>query len=81
MNCYPKHLVVLRNTGTYILYSDGNVVFYKDNICNNIYQNDILSCTLTMVKSPCNTKITFTTSNGYIVVLKSNHYDFDQCLF
>lgn len=65
--------MVLRNTGAYVLYSDGNVVFYKDNICHNVYQNDILCCTLTMVKSPCNTKIIFTTSSGHIVVLKSNY--------
>ncbi|XP_025209201.1 WD repeat-containing protein 6-like isoform X2 [Melanaphis sacchari] len=70
-NCYPKHLVVLSNAKTYVLYSNGYVVSYKNNTSNNVYQNDVLCCTLTMVKSPCETKITFTTSSGHIVILKS----------
>jgi len=72
-NCYPKHLIVLSNTCTYVLYSDGHVVLYKKNISYNVYQNDILCCTLTMVKSPCETIVTFTTSNGYIVILKGKY--------
>jgi len=72
-NRYPKHLVVLSNISTYVLYSDGCVVLYKNNTSNNIYQNDVLCCTLTMVKSPCETKVTFTTSSGHIVILKSKH--------
>jgi len=72
-NRYPKHLVVLSNTGTYVLYSDGHVVLYKNNTSHNIYQNDVLCCTLTMVKSPCETKVAFTTSSGHIVILKSKY--------
>jgi len=75
-NRYPKHLVVLSNTATYVLYSDGHVVLYINNISHNIYQNDILCCTLTMAKSPCETKITFTTSSGHIIILKSNFFFF-----
>jgi len=75
-NRYPKHLVVLSNSGTYVLYSDGFVVLYENNISHNVYQNDILCCTLTMVKSPCETKITFTTSSGHLVILKSKYYHF-----
>lgn len=74
-NRYPKHVVVLRDTSTYVLYSDGNVVLYKNNISHDVYQNDILCCTLTMVKSPCETKVIFTTSSGHITILKSN-YDY-----
>jgi len=72
-NHYPKHLVVLNNIGTYVLYSDGLVVLYKNNTSHNIYQNDVLCCTLTMVKSPCETKVAFTTSSGHIVILKSKY--------
>jgi len=72
-NRYPKHLVVLSNTNTYVLYSDGHVVLYKNNTSHNVYQNDVLCCTLTMVKSPCETKVTFTTSSGHIVILKSKY--------
>lgn len=70
---YPKHLVVLSNSSTYVLYSNGLVVFYKNNICHDVYQNDILCCTLTMMKSLCETKITFTTSSGHIVILKCKY--------
>lgn len=70
---YPKHLVVLRDTNVCVLYSDGNVVLYKNNISLDVYQNDILCCTLTMVKSPCETKVIFTTSSGHITILKSNY--------
>lgn len=69
---FPKHLVVLSNIDTYVLYSDGNIVCYKNNTSYDVYQNDILCCTLTMVKSPCETKIAFTTSSGHIVIIKSN---------
>lgn len=73
-NRYPKHLVVFSNTGTYVLYSDGLVVLYKDNISCDVYQNNVLCCTLTMAKSPCETKVIFTTSSGHIVILKSKYY-------
>lgn len=72
-NRYPKHLVVLRNTNTYVLYSDGCVVLYTKKTNHNVYQNDILCCTLTMVKSPFETEIVFTTSTGHIIILKSNN--------
>lgn len=71
---YPKHLVVFSNTDTYVLYSNGQVVYYKKNISHDVYQNVILCCTLTMIKSPCETKISFTTSSGHIVILKSKYY-------
>lgn len=71
-NRYPKHLVVLSNTNSYILYSDGQIVFYKsNNISYDVYQDNILCCTLTMVKSPCETRIAFTTSNGCMIIIKS----------
>lgn len=73
-NRHPKHLVVLSNTNTYILYSDGCVVLYKDHISHDVYKNDILCCCLTMVKSSCETKIIFTTSTGNIVILKCTCY-------
>lgn len=75
-NRYPKHLVVLSNMGTYVLYSDGHVVLYKNNVSCDIYQNNILCCALTMVKSLCETKIIFTTSSGHIIILKSKYYYF-----
>lgn len=79
--CYPKHLVVLSNTDTYVLYSNGHVIFYKNNISHSVFQDDILCCTLTMVKSPCENKISFTTSSGHIVILKSKYYSFETYLY
>lgn len=72
-NRYPKHLVVLSNSDTYVLYSDGHVVLYKNNISHDIYQNNILSCTLTMIKSHCESIIIFTTSSGHIFNIKSKY--------
>lgn len=73
-NRYPKHLVVLNNIGTCVLYSDGHVVLYKKKTSHIVYQNNILCCTLTMVKSPCETRVAFTTSSGHLVILKSKYY-------
>lgn len=72
-NRYPKHLVVLSDCSTYVLYSDGHVILYKDNTNYDVYQNNILCCTLTMVKSPCETKVSFTTSSGHMFILKSKY--------
>lgn len=72
-NRYPKHLIVLSNTNIYILYSDGCVVLYKDNSSHIVYHNDILCCTITMAKSPCETKIILTTSTGHVVILKCKY--------
>lgn len=73
INRYPKHLIVLSNTNTYVLYSDGHIVLYKNNNSYDVYQNNILCCTITMTKSICESKITFTTSSGHIVIIKSNY--------
>ncbi|XP_050428277.1 uncharacterized protein LOC126838155 [Adelges cooleyi] len=71
LNRYPKHLVILNNICTLVLYSDGQVVEYKTTISRDVYQNDILCCTLTMTKSPCERLILFTTSSGHIVILNN----------
>lgn len=80
-NRYPKHLVVLSNTSAYVLYSDGHVVLYKNTISHDVYQNDILCCTMTMVKSPCESKIAFTTSSGHLIILKSKYCYFKNIQF